>query len=305
MTAQYLSTKLGEEKIFATVEGGLVRELGLEQGITFDQWDDLYNGRWGDYQAKAGPRPLKEPDPDRPGKMRYRTDPVTGKRLTEPYHNPYTSMVVAAQKDWTLAILAMHKIDPEKAKAMRAGFEQANRVAAQAIERQVKFLRVPAHEAAEMMAAVGGSPTVVKATSEAKGSRRVPGSLIDFMETQDTARPTDVSLQREGQLSDPHLHCHHTIPNMGQFNGRWLTADSYDLFTARIYELVAQTVDAKTVRIWKDLGVPFEFSRNNRGRIEAKVVGISDDAIRACSTNHERTQEVAAQFAERDCCTDR
>lgn len=302
MTAAYLSKQLGDQQIFENVQGRLAEDLGLTMGLTMRQWEDIHAGRWGDHRAKMGRRDLREPDPDAPGKMRYRTDPATGKRLSEPYRTPYISLVISLSKDQSLAVAAAHKIDPQLARDMVADFTAAQTSVMEAVQRQAKLARVPKEEAARMMAMAVGQPPPPQAEEGAKKShqtRRVPGAdIMDIIEIQFSGRPTDKSLDREDQMSDLHIHAHHTIPTLCKVNGRWLTLDSHDLFTKRITELAAQTSEAETTRRWAERGIKMEFVKDRWGRRTAVFPHITRAAIRDQSTNHERTDEVAKAFAD-------
>ena len=252
---------------FKTVWGNLGRELGLEAGVTREQWSELFEGHWnGEQVTKTG--------------YRKSIDPETGEAvITSGVRTPMIDIVFAVPKG--VSELYARAATQEQADAIGAAVFAAAQLAwTEGVQNHARVARVRTQD--------GSVGTHVQ--------ERVLADLLCTPALQFTARPTQDTVDR-GAPADPHIHVHCATFTASQVGGKWYTIDEAGI--KRTAEYRDQLFMGELARQMELLGhemdyVDFDSSRSGRVTFEPKA---SDAGLRTFwSSNHERTFGLARTF---------
>lgn len=253
---------------FNEVWGKGAQTLGIERGITREQFERLFNGQ----------------------------NPHTGDQLTRVRHkkvvgedgveskvvdrNAMVDIVFGTPKSMSELLVASSAEMREQ--IIAATKRAAHQAFMKAIEREGKVARIPARLGAKRLRADG---RLTDCTSQ-----YVPADLIAVPVVQFTARDTETTLERG--VADPHLHVHVPVFTMCQGpNGRWYTADEYGWKNEFNAKLRDQIFLGELARELEQLGIEIEykdFDRARKGEVGWEVRGSNEEVRKHWSTNTER-----------------
>ena len=261
---------------FTDVWGRAAHTLGIERGITREQFDRLFHGQ----------------------------DPHTGKQLARVRHKtvtaedgtqskvaertPMIDVVFGTPKSVSELMLAS---TPEMREQIVKVIKEAAHEAFDITEREAKLARVPAKLAAARTRADGRT---TDATTE-----RVPADLIATPVVQFTARDTEATVERG--VADPHLHVHVPVFTLCQAEGRWYTADEFGLKNETNAKLRDAVFLGELARGLEGLGMELEygqFDRAKKGEVSWEVKGSKKEIRKHWSTNTERAWELRRAYEE-------
>jgi uncharacterized Zn ribbon protein len=261
---------------FHDVIGKGVARLGLERGISREQFIRLYNGQ----------------DPNTGEQLtRIRHKKVTDEegnvhKVVE--HNGMIDIVFGTPKSLSELLVSL-KDDPAMQAKVIEVVKQAAISAHHLVERETAFARVPAKLAAKRMRSDG---RYTDCTSE-----YVPAELIAVPVVQFTARDTDTTLDRG--VPDAHLHVHVATFTACYVDGRWLTANERPLKTEWNAKIRDAVFLGEIARGLEDLGIALDykdFERARKGEVSWEVQGSKEEIRRRWSTNTERAWEIRRAF---------
>ncbi len=299
VAAYYVDGAPKEGIIFPRLLGKAVTHLGLERGLTMEQFEDLHQGRWeGEQLVKPSYRPVYETDAEgrivRDSKgTKVRAYDDAGKMLTTPWRWSWVDVTFSAQKS---VIEYMVGATPQ----MRADII---RVFDEACDTALKAMEDRAYNVRQTKNGVSNENTRQQGSS----AERVQGAqLLIVPATQLSARPTEETLRRGGP-PDPHLHRHNAIstlaflPDPTHPDGmRPLTLDEYGI--KKMAEEVNAIADAELARGLEDLGIAIDYQKwedTRKGVIQWEVAGIDKKIVRFHSTNQKRANVIAKEWEEK------
>lgn len=266
-----------EGRVFSECWGSLAVELGLEQGITREQFTELFNGRWeGEQVCRSG--------------YRKTIDPATGEEVTESARTPMIDVVYATPKS---VAEYMVTASPQTRQQISQATLRATKAAFEAMESSARVARVSVK-----------TPTMVgPRTTKTQGSatERVLADLICTPVVQFTARPTEATVSR-GAPPDPHLHVHAPIFTACQVDGRWLTADEYAIKSPMNVEYRDAVFMGTLALELEKMGIEIDydtFDDTRSGRVSWEIKGSNPDARRFWSSNNARSWEIRMEFEAR------
>ncbi|RBY87452.1 AAA family ATPase [Blastococcus sp. TF02A-26] len=257
---------------FNDVWGDLAQELGLESGITKEQWSELFDGRWnGEKLVSSGYRQVRDSE----------TKEIIGRELG--VRTPMIDVVFAVPKGISELYARAHS--EAEAKAIADAVLAAAKVAwTEGVESHARVARVPA----------GRNPVTGKPASE-----RVTAKLLCTPALQFTARPTQDTIDR-GSPADPHLHVHCATFTACQAHGRWLTADEAGIKRSAVFR--DAIFMGEVSRNIENLGYKLDYSdlhSSRSGRISFEPQASDPKLRKFWSTNHERTYSIVRDFEEK------
>jgi conjugative relaxase-like TrwC/TraI family protein len=263
------------EMPFTQVWGKGAATLGIERGITKEQFKELFSGRWdGEQLARQGYRKVTNPD---------------GTEETVLTRTPMIDFVYGAPK--SVAVLYV-QASPEFRQKLDAVMLQAAHAAHDAMESSAKFARVPVKTPAEV-----GARTTKQQGSDTK---RVTADLIALPVVQYTARPTEESEKRG--VPDPQIHVHVPIFTLCQAEGRWYTADEFGAKNRANAKYRDAVFIGELARGLESLGVELkynEFDRAKNGEVRWEVADSDPELRKYWSTNNERAWKIRREYEER------
>lgn len=271
-------------------------DLGLTNGITQEQFEDLHHGRWnGKQQVQVGYQPVWAKHPD--GKLVYddqgkkvKTYDANGKMITVPYRTSWIDAVTAPDKSF---IEYMIHTTPEVRKQMLEVWDRGIAEGVKNLEERGFLVRQT----------IKG--TYVEGTKQqGSATERVRGAhIVAIPVNQFSARHTDESRARGGP-PDAHMHTHIAIATMAWLPDpthpegmRPLTIDHKSV--VNMEEEMGATVSGVVAKGLEDMGIELGYDQSRRGNITWKIKGITKEAERFHSTNSGRRQAIEDQF-ERD-----
>lgn len=296
LVAAYYTDGLTDGVAFPRVAGGAVGYLGVEMGLSMEQFEDLHHGRWNGRQlSQVSYRPIFETD----DKGRFVRDvrghkvPALdehGKMKTTPYRNSWIDAVWAAPKSISEYMIAT---TPEVRQQIIAAWDASCLEGIRAIEDRAYLVRRTIPKTSVNHTKQQGS-----ATERVRGAK-----LIVIPATQLAARHTEFTLER-GSAPDPHLHTHNAIstlaflPDPTHPKGmRPLTVD--DAAIKRFGEEANSVVMGDFARRLEEMGIALdytEFDGSRKGTVRWDVAGVSDEAKRFHSTNSMRRDAIIKQW---------
>ncbi|MCM3484190.1 AAA family ATPase [Kocuria rosea] len=285
----------GPELAFTRVMGSGAEYLGIENGITDAQFEDIHEGRWnGEQLCKSSYRPIYKTD----GKGRYvyengkkvKQYDETGKLISEPHRTSWIDLTFSAPSSVDEYLIT--STAQERAEII-ADFEASCAVAIQTLERDGFLVRktIPGEK-------VKGTKQQGSATERVRGAK-----IIALPVTQFTARHTQDTIDR-GAPPDPHLHQHTPIATMAFLPDpthpdgmRPLTLDSDGFFS--IAERLSAIQDHEFSRRMEERGIKVKFQEwdeSKRGLCLWEIDGVSEESRRFHSSNSNRADEIKAQW---------
>lgn len=298
LVADYYGRNLGDGIAFARVDGSAAAYLGVEGGLTMEQFDDLHHGRWdGKQLGQMSYRPVFEKDAEgkfirdaRGHKIPERDD--QGKMITTPYRNAWIDAVWAAPKSVSEYMIAT---TPEVRAQMIAAWDASCAEGVKAIEDHAYLLRRTIKSTY-----IDGTKQQGSATERVQGAR-----LLVVPATQLAARHTEFTIER-GTPPDPHLHTHNAIstlawlPDETHPDGlRPLTVDELGL--KKFAEPANAIVMGGMARRLEEMGIAVDYTKfedSRRGTVSWEVAGISEEAMDFHSTNSMRRDAIIKQWQE-------
>lgn len=283
---------------FTRVQGKAAGYLGVEQGLTMEQFEDLHHGRWDGRQlSQVSYRPVWETDTE--GKFirdarghKIPARDADGKMQTTPYRNSWIDAVWAAPKSVSEFMIAT---TPEVRAQMIAAWDASCAEGVKAIENHAYLLRRTIKSTY-----IDGTKQQGSATERVKGA-----NLLVVPATQLAARHTEFTIER-GTPPDPHLHTHNAIstlawlPDPTHPDGmRPLTVDELGL--KKFGETANAIVMGDYARRLEEMGIEIEYGQfddSRRGAVSWEVAGISEDSMRFHSTNSMRRDAIIKQWQE-------
>jgi hypothetical protein len=260
---------------FDRVWGKGAATLGIERGLTREQFKDLFHGRWnGEQLAKTGFKKVIHPD---------------GTVETVETRTPMIDVVYGAPK--SLAVLYV-KASPELRTKLDEVLLRAAHAAHNAMEDSAKLARVPVKKPSEV-----GARSTKQQGSETK---RVTADLIALPVVQYTARHTDESLKRG--VPDPQIHVHVPIFTLCQVGDRWLTADEFGMKNRTNAKYRDAVFLGELARGLEGLGVSLEyneFDRARAGELRWEVKDTDPELRRYWSTNNEKAWRIRREYEEK------
>lgn len=267
LVAAYYGGLNSEGLAFERVQGKAVGYLGVERGLTMEQFEDLHHGRWDGRQlSQMSYRPVWETDAqgritrDSRGHKVPARD-ADGKMQTTPHRNSWIDAVWAAPKSVSEYMIST---TPEVRAQIIAAWDASCAEGVKGIEDRAYLLR----------RTVSGV-SVDSTRQQGSATERVRGAhLLVVPVTQLAARQTEETLAR-GAAPDPHLHTHHAIATLAWLPDpthpdkmRPLTVD--ELGIKRFGEEANAIVMGDFTRRLEDLGIEitygdFEASRKGHG----------------------------------------
>lgn len=261
---------------FQDVIGKGAARLGLERGISRDQFIRLYNGQ----------HPETGEQLTRIRHKKVTDDDGVVHEVVE--HNGMIDIVFGTPKSLSELLVSL-KDDPEMQAKVIEVVKQAAISAHHLVERETPFARVPSKLAAKRMRSDG---RFTDCTSE-----YVPAELIAVPVVQFTARDTDTTLERG--VPDAHLHVHVATFTACYVHGRWLTANERPLKTEWNAKIRDAVFLGEMARGLEDLGISLEykdFERARKGEVSWEVQGSKEEIRRHWSTNTERAWEIRRAY---------
>lgn len=296
LVADYYGSRELDGMAFTRVQGKAAGDLGVEQGLTMEQFEDLHHGRWNGRQlSQVSYRPVWETD----AQGRFSRDArghkipardAEGKMRTTPYRNAWVDAVWAAPKSVSEYMIAT---DDRTRKRIIAAWDASCAEGIKAIEDRAYLLRRTISKTY-----VDGSLQQGSATERVRGAH-----LIVVPATQLAARHTEETIAR-GTPPDPHLHTHNAIatlaflPDPTHPDGlRPLTVDELGL--KKFGEEANAIVMGDFARRLEEIGIELDyekFSESRRGTIGWEVAGISEEARLFHSTNSTRRNAIIKKW---------
>jgi AAA domain/TrwC relaxase len=298
---------------FSRVWGNGAAELGLELGLTRQQFVDLFNGSFDGQQLVKlnGYRFVYEQDEDgklllddygdkihvmvqettRTGKPKFDQlgHPIL-KKKTESAHTGAVDIPLGTPK--SLAV-KMVQADDALREAIDAAVLRAAYATAMAIQDTAKVARVVTKE----KALVGASKETKQQGSD---TERTTGGWIFVPTIGRAARDTTKSRSRRDPIPDPQLHVHLTaLSPILRPDGTWGTLDMYGLTTDAVRELAEATWMGELARGLEDLGIQLEYTEwdhAKNGRISWEIADVDQGLCREWSTNSDRMFEMQVDY---------
>lgn len=275
------------------LHGGAVAAMGIDLsrgGLTFGQFRNLCEGR----HADTGEQLVVQGH-------RIEVDPETGVKVSHEARTMAIDTFYAAPKSVSLLCIAAASAGRDDlVQAVIKAHEDAVREAHGFVEAECRLGRRTVKSPSQVRESTpAGIRLVTKPGHERQGqasrqqgsqSERIPVQLIAITATQHTARPNDKTIAA-GRLPDPHLHSHDVQMCIGYDDvaKRYVALDDYGL------KSTAKRRDADYMgalfRNLQHVGVELEtgrFEDGKNGRSPWRVKGISPEAEKHFSTNHER-----------------
>ena len=298
LVADYYGSRELDGLAFTRVKGKAASYLGVEQGLTMEQFEDLHHGRWNGQQlSQMSYRPVWERDEegkivrDARGKKVAAKD-AQGKMETTPYRNAWIDCVWAAPKSVSAYMIATDEVTRA---SIIAAWDASCAEGIAAIEDRAYLLRRTIKGEYKDSTRQQGSTT-----------ERVRGAhLLVVPATQLAARHTEETIAR-GTPPDPHLHTHNAIATLAWLPDpthptgmRPLTVD--ELGIKKFGEEANAVVMGDFARRLEAMGIELDyeqFSDSRRGTISWEVAGISEEARLFHSTNSARRNVIVKQWEE-------
>ena len=296
LVADYYGSRELDGMAFTRVQGKAASYLGVEQGLTMEQFEDLHHGRWNGQQlSQVSYRPVWQLDGagkivrDARGHKVAARD-TEGKMITTPHRNAWIDAVWAAPKS-----VSEYMISTDEATRARiiAAWDAACDEGVRAIEDRAYLLRRTIKATY-----VDGSRQQGSATERVRGAH-----LLVVPATQLSARHTEETIAR-GTPPDPHLHRHNAISTLAWLPDpthpagmRPLTVD--ELGIKKFGEEANAIVMGDFARRLEDIGIELDyenFSESRRGTVGWEVAGTSEEAMRFHSTNSARRNVIVKQW---------
>lgn len=262
-------------------------DIDLTAGLTFGQFRNLCEGKHadtGEQLVQLGHRDVLDPD--------------TGERIgSEIAHTMAIDTYFAAPKPVSVLCVVAAQHQPELVPRIVAAHEAAVREASDYGEQECRLGRRTVATPAEVIASgprlvtkPGHARQGLESKQQGSKSERIPVDIIAISATQHTARPNDVTIAAE-RMPDPHLHTHNLFmgPAYDAQTGKWVQIDDYGLKSTAVRR-DADYMGA-LARNLQEIGVELEFGSfedGKNGRAPWRVKGITDEAVKFFSTNHER-----------------
>lgn len=281
---------------FARVQGKAAAHLGVEAGLSMEQFEDLHHGRWNGRQlSQVSYRPVWELD--EAGKIvrdgrghKVPARDAEGKMVTTPYRNSWIDAVWAAPKSVSEYMIST---TPEVRAQMIAAWDASCAEGIKAIEDRAYLLRRTISRTS-----VNGTRQQGSATERVRGAH-----LLVVPATQLAARHTEETLER-GAPPDPHLHTHNAIstlaflPDPTHPDGmRPLTVDEMGLKC--FGEEANAVVMGDYARRLEEMGIELDYGEmtdSRHGTISWEIAGVSPEEIRFHSSNTKRRDAIVQQW---------
>lgn len=258
-----------DDKVFYECWGKGAHRLGIELGLTREQFQDLYAGRWnGEQLVGSG--------------YRKSVDPESGVITTVTARTPVIDVVYGTPKS-----VAEYMVSADQ--QTRDAISEAAHFAAKAA-----------------FGAMEGSARLARKGMGTRGkSERLTADLIAVPVVQFTARPTQTTVDR-GAPPDPHLHVHVPIFTTCAIDDpsapggvRWLTADEYGLKNRDNAEYRDAVFMGELARQLEQIGIEIEydkFDESRSGRVAWEIKGSKQEARKFWSSNNDRAWALRRQF---------
>lgn len=268
------------EEGFPTVWGKGAKALGLDRGVSREQFLRLFHGQnpdTGEQLAKTGYKRVEYPDG---------TEEMVAARTGA------VDIVYGAPK--SLAVLYV-EATPDLRRRLDEMVLNAAHAASMAVQDHAKFVRV----AVKTPTAVGGRST----KQQGSATERQTADMIVIPTLQYTARPTEESERRSGIAVDPQIHVHCTTMTLARSaDGRWLTGDEYSVKNRANAKYRDSVFLGELARGLESLGVQLdynEFERARGGEVRWEVKGTDPELRRYWSTNNERAWKIRREYEEK------
>lgn len=283
------------ELAFTRVMGSGAEYLGIQNGITDEQFEDIHHGRWnGEQLCGSGNRPIYKTDGQ--GRYEYKNGKKVkqfdddGKLMTERYRTSWIDTTFGAPSSVDEYLIATDEVTRAKIIAL---FEESCAAAIDIIEQDGFNVRktIPGEK-------VEGTKQQGSATERVRGAK-----IIALPVTQFTARHTQDTIDR-GAPPNPHLHQHTPIATMAFLPDedhpkgmRPLTIDSDGIFD------IAERINAAQSHIFsrglEEMGIEIEYQdwdESKRGLCLWEIKDVSEKARQFHNSNSERADEITARW---------
>lgn len=256
--------------------GKAAENLGLQNGVTAEQFTRLFHGQHpdtGEQLAKTGYKTLIHED---------------GTTETVATRTPMIDVVYGTPK--SLAVLYV-EASPELREKLDEVLLEAAKAAHNAMESSARLARVSVKAPSE----IGERRT----KQQGSLTERVTADLIALPVVQYTARHTDESVNRG--VPDPQIHVHVPIFTLCQVGDKWLTADEYGMKSKSNAKYRDSVFMGELARGLESLGVTLEyneFDRARNGEVRWEVKDSDPELRRYWSTNNEKAWRIRREYEE-------
>jgi conjugative relaxase-like TrwC/TraI family protein len=256
-------------KVFTQAWGSLARELRITDGVTREQFQELWEGTWqGDRKVIAG---------------RSLADTETGEIKFVPRTSAFD---VFASTPKSVSELLIRSTPEQRQEICDAWIASLKVFVEHGIEADARLARTP------VGAATG------ETLQQGSLTQRVTADIVVFPVVEYIARPTEEQIDR-GSPPDPHLHAHLVVMSLCKTNDRWYTGDEYGLKVRRNSEFRDSLLMNEFTGRLEAMGYELDYSdfdRSRNGHVSWEAKGSDPNLRKFWSTNGTRAWEIRRAY---------